>query len=86
MGVLTRSKTVYGVLVIGRTVRKVINMRDINRIDPFLKELEKLWKKCPDLRFGQIIYMLADGIGRDIFFPEEDEWLKVICNEIDKRK
>lgn len=55
-------------------------MRDINRIEPFLKELEVLWKQKPDLRFGQLIYILADEIKRDIFFPEEDEWLKHIRN------
>lgn len=55
-------------------------MRDINRIDPFLAELGNMWKEMPDLRFGQIIYILADKLGRDIFFPEESEWL----NEIKK--
>jgi hypothetical protein len=57
-------------------------MRDINRIEPFLKELEVLWEQKPDLRFGQLIYILADEIKRDIFFPEEDEWLKHIKNLI----
>lgn len=59
-------------------------MRDKKRIRPFLEELEKLWLKHPDYRFGQIIYLLADDIGRDIFFPEEEEWLKHIKEEIDK--
>lgn len=53
-------------------------MRDKNRIKPFLQKLEKLWLKYPDYRFGQIIYMLADEIGRDIFFPEEKEWEEAI--------
>jgi hypothetical protein len=53
-------------------------MRDKNRIKPFLQKLEKLWLKYPDCRFGQIIYMLADEIGRDIFFPEEKEWEEAI--------
>ncbi len=61
-------------------------MRDINRIEPFLKKVEELWKLYPDFRFGQIIYLLAEGIGRDIFFPEEKEWLEVIQKEIDKRR
>lgn len=26
-------------------------MRDINRIDPFLERLGKVWKKVPDWRF-----------------------------------
>ena len=53
-------------------------MRDVNRIKPFLKELGDMWKEMPDLRFGQIIYLLADEIGRDIFFPEDKEWLEKI--------
>jgi len=40
----------------------------------------------PDLRFGQIIYILADEIGRDIFFPEEKEWEEKIDNVIKKHK
>jgi len=50
--------------------------RDINRINPFLEDLGKMWKEMPDLRFGQLIYVLADKLGRDIFFPEEAEWLE----------
>lgn len=61
-------------------------MRDINRIDPFLKELGLLWKKNPDLRFGQLIYIIADEIGRDIFFPEEKEWLNKINYLKEKEK
>ena len=53
-------------------------MRDKNRIKPFLLEVEKLWEKNPDLRFGQLIYLVVGELGRDIFFPEEDEWLEAI--------
>lgn len=53
-------------------------MRDKSRIKPFLEQVEKLWLKYPDYRFGQLIYLLSDELGRDIFFPEEDEWLKHI--------
>ena len=53
-------------------------MRDVNRIKPFLKELGDMWEEMPDLRFGQIIYLLADEIGRDIFFPEDKEWIEKI--------
>lgn len=59
-------------------------MRDKKRIKPFLNKVEELWLKYPDLRFGQIIYLLADDIKRDIFFPEEEEWLKAIQKNIDK--
>lgn len=53
-------------------------MRNINRIKPFLNELEKLWEAYPDLRFGQLVYLLAEKLDCDIFFPEEERWLEVI--------
>lgn len=53
-------------------------MRDKNRIKPFLEQLEQLWLQNPDLRFGQLIHLLANEIGRDIFFPEEEEWIENI--------
>lgn len=59
-------------------------MRDKCKIKPFLNKLEELWLFHSDLRFGQIIYLLADDIGRDIFFPEEKEWLVHIEKEINK--
>ena len=52
-------------------------MRDKNRIKPFLDKFAEFWEANPDLRFGQIIYMLAEHLkypNRDVFFPEEEEW------------
>jgi len=60
-------------------------VRNPNRIKPFLNKLEELWIIQPDLRFGQIIYILANEIGRDIFFPEEKEWEEKIDILISKR-
>ena len=53
-------------------------MRDIDRIEPFLDRLGQLWKGLPDFRFGQLIYLLMDELNIDIFFPEEEEWLKAM--------
>lgn len=53
-------------------------MRDEKRITPVLQAIETMWRKYPDLRFGQLIYMLSDrlnGLNGDIFFPEDDQWL-----------
>lgn len=62
-------------------------MRNKNRIKPFLNKLEELWLQNPDLRFGQIIYLIANVIQRDIFFPEEKEWEQAIDSLIkDKLK
>lgn len=60
-------------------------MRDIKRIDPFLKKLQELWEIFPDYRFGQIIYMLATEMGgHDINYQEEGEWLEAIERILNK--
>ena len=51
-------------------------MRDINRIDKFLKELGDLWKEVPDWRFMQLICNLQSEIGTDGFYLEEDDVIK----------
>ena len=58
-------------------------MRDINRIEPFLKELKVLWMESPDLRFGQLIYSLNHKICKDgdTFNVEDDDYLKVVKDE-----
>ena len=53
-------------------------MRDSSRIEPFLQKLGELWHCLPDYRFGQLICRLAGELGQDIFFPEENEWLRAI--------
>ena len=54
--------------------------RAVERIDPFLEELGKFWKKHPDWRFGQLMCNLdrcyrAQHNGCDFFYLEEDEFL-----------
>lgn len=64
-------------------------MRDINRIDKFTSELNRIWKTYfPDWRFGQLMSnMLGQYVvdtKRDIFFPEENELLNYMyyyCGE-----
>ena len=52
-------------------------MRNIERIEPFMKEMAKIWKeKCPDWRFGQLMSNVLNSFDRDPFFIEEDEMLK----------
>lgn len=48
-------------------------MRNINRIDKFLKVLGDCWKTVPDWRFGQLMVNFLGSLDRDPFFPEEDE-------------
>ena len=54
--------------------------RPIERIDPFLEELGRFWKKHPDWRFGQLMCNLdrryrAQHNGCDFFCLEEDDFL-----------
>lgn len=59
-------------------------MRDIKRIPPIMAKLEELWKLNPDMRLGQIVYLLADQLQEmcftsgDIFYPEDDKWEEAI--------
>lgn len=52
-------------------------MRDINRIDNFLNEIGKIWKKYPDLRFAQFITNLT-MYRTDLYYVEEDEFLSIL--------
>ena len=58
-------------------------MRNLDRIEPFLNEIGKLWKeKFPDWRFGQLMFNFFSALG-DPFYYEEDEFLaafKAYCN------
>lgn len=61
-------------------------MRDIRRIDKFCDALKEVWKKYPDLRFGQMMsnifrQMTAENI--DPFFPEDTDMLKYIQTYMD---
>jgi hypothetical protein len=54
-------------------------MRDIYRIEPFLKELKKLWEFHQDLRFGQIVAIIsAKYSNTDLFYIEDEDFLKYI--------
>lgn len=61
-------------------------MRDPNRIYPFCAELAKLWSNWPDLRFGQIMYNTSKYVqfeyGKDIFYMEDEELLKVLREQL----
>ena len=66
-------------------------MRDVKRIAPFLAEFEKLWKKEPYMRFGQLVVVLQGMIdpNRDPFYTEDDVMLGAIremSTEISNRR
>lgn len=54
-------------------------MRDPNRIEPILKELEKYWRKYPDWRLAQVICNLGREVGMfDPFYLEDNHLLKLL--------
>lgn len=61
---------------------RTLFLRTLDRINPFCNKLAELWTKNPDLRFGQIISNLSryaeSNYGKDIFYLEEPELLKVL--------
>jgi hypothetical protein len=55
-------------------------MRNPDRIKPFLKKLEILWEKCPDLRFGQLVKNIEHRVSgkAELFYIEDEEFEKEI--------
>jgi predicted nucleic acid-binding protein len=48
-------------------------MRDVFRIPGFLRKLERLWCQHPDLRFWQLVVMIEQQAGGDLFYTEDDQ-------------
>lgn len=59
-------------------------MRDINRIDDFVQVFSELWKKYPDLRFGQLVSVIFDKSPYTPFYVEDPEMLEVIKKILEK--
>lgn len=49
-------------------------MRDPDRIDEFLTAVANLWRRYPDLRFGQLVANVLPG---DPFYLEGDDALRL---------
>lgn len=47
-------------------------MRDPNRIKKIMNELEELWEKNSDWRFGQLLSNIDFYNGEDIFYTEDN--------------
>ena len=59
-------------------------MRNPDRINPFLKTIEKCWSKVPDWRFGQLIENLKRRLDiEDLFYIEDKELEEAIKNIFD---
>ena len=60
-------------------------MSDPKRIKKIIPLLEEAWELVPDWRLGQLVSNLI-GTGRqDVFFPEDDEWEKLLKIFIDSK-
>lgn len=55
-------------------------MRDINRIDDVLEKIGIIWKQLPDWRFGQLIGNFIDYRGGNIFYIEDDDFIKQLAD------
>ena len=53
-------------------------MRDIKRIRKFCNRLANAWERVPDWRFGQLMCNILGSMGKDPFFPEDDEMIEFI--------
>lgn len=56
-----------------------------NRIDPLLQALGELWRRYPDLRFGQMVVCAADVGGADLpqCLSSVPEWNRLFVIEDD---
>lgn len=54
-------------------------MRNPDRLDDFYERLKRVHKQhVPDWRFGQFICNVFGVIGKDPFFPEDEEMIRLI--------
>lgn len=60
-------------------------MRDPARIPLIWTAFERAHALYPDWRFGQFLVNFLGWYGRDPFFAEDDEWLKIIDQYIAKK-
>lgn len=53
-------------------------MRDIERIDKILQEINEVWKRYPDLRFTQLIVNVMSAKGSDLYYMEDERFIKIL--------
>lgn len=53
-------------------------MRNPKRIDKIIELLREAWHKEPDQRLGQFVSNLLGTGPQDVFFPEDEEWEKLL--------
>ena len=58
-------------------------MRNPNRIEPTLKEIERIWKNNPDLRLGQLLLNIVSN-ANILYYVEDNELIKGLKEMYDK--
>ena len=53
-------------------------MRNPERIEKVMNIVERIWKKEPDLRFGQIINVIDSLSDDDVFHLEDDKMIELL--------
>lgn len=66
-------------------------MRDVKRIEPFCKKLQKFWEtRIPDWRFGQFMCNFLGWVYEktktDVFFLEDDVMEKYLDEYLSEQK
>lgn len=51
-------------------------MRDPKRIDGILQELSNIWHKCPDMRLGQLIGNVLEGV--NLYYVEDSGFINAL--------
>lgn len=62
-------------------------MRDVRRIRKFCNRLATAWELLPDLRFGQLVYIIFDQMNderTDPFYVEDDAMIECIEQYIER--
>ena len=51
-------------------------MRDVGRVDGVLYQIGEIWKKCPDLRLGQLLLnCMSDPM---LYYVEDEKLVEVV--------
>lgn len=58
-------------------------MRNKDRIKPFCERFAEAWERCPDMRFGQLLFNAFSMTPRDPFYIEDEEAISVIEKFVD---
>lgn len=53
-------------------------MRDPKRIPEILNQIKQGWSAYPDLRLGQLLLNISTRCGKDLYYIEDEELVKLL--------